>query len=354
MPRNTIVTCLLLAVWGGFVTPLPAGDDGSPSASFRAEVGKLRAEGKLRACVEMLDSALQQWPDDADVWLLLLDIELQRKRYAATLRTCEKAHQALGGHPGIHLRRGQAYLALGAVLGEIQQRKIPSGRVGQFSNRWLVVEKGKRNGTFVCCQEQSALYQVRRALDAGCVEPQAHLLHARIWQSLERPALAWAILQAHESAIVELGDAETLETCSALALANDEVGAYLTYERLRAKQVDEAERAPLLQHAYEQVASVYGRSGRVALQAAFLQRAAVLHAPSADLSLQLGDALWSLNKHAEASLWYRRVLEKEPRTSQRDRILSRLAIAAESGDGGSREQGTGNRVGSERAREQGS
>ncbi len=325
--HKTIAGLLIPVVFGCLQPPAGAAQDASPSAAFREQVAELRAEGKLRACIEMLESALEQWPDDPEVWLLLLDIELDRRRYAATLRICERAHAALGGHPGIHLRRGRAYFALGAVLGEISLRKVPDGRVGQFWNRWLVVEKSKRAGTFVCCNEQSALFQVRKALDGGCTEPAGYLLHARIWQHLQQPELAWAILRAHESTILENATPETLVTCAELALANQDVSAYLGYERMRAETVPPEQRDALLSDAYQQVADTCARSGRVALQVAFLKRAASLGAGSDEFLVQLADGLWALDKPTEAALWYRRLLEQNPTHGDRGRILERIAVA---------------------------
>lgn len=345
--HKTIAGWLIPVVFGCLQPIAAVAQEESPSAAFRQQVAELRTEGKLRACVELLESALEQWPTDADVWLLLLDIELDRKRYAATLRACERAHTALGGHPGVHLRRGRAYFSLGSMLGEIHLRKVPDGRVGQFWNRWLVVEKTKRAGTFVCCNEQSALFQVRKALDGGCREPSAYLLHARIWQQLQQTELAWAILQAHEATILEQASADVLVTCAELALANDDVSSYLRYERMRAEQIPAEARGALLQHAYEQVADAYARSGRVALQVAFLKRAASLGTSSDELLVQLADGLWALDKHEEATLWYRRALEQNPGRADRGRILERIAAGTpvEEGDEGAREpaseEGTG-------------
>jgi tetratricopeptide (TPR) repeat protein len=201
--------------------------------------------------------------------------------------------------------------------------RVSGGRVGQFYDDWLLIEKRDEADRFLCCPPASALYTLRRALDAGLDEPAAHLLHARIWQQAGRPEIGLAILRSREALWLENASPETLATFAEIALAANALDDFLRYARLRAARQPQR-RDEILFEAFTAVAERYNQRGDLTLSREFLRRAVALRPENVPVMLRLADAVWDTGGREEAATWYRRVLEREPAHPERRRILERL------------------------------
>jgi len=272
----------------------------------------------------VLERGLGRHPESEALWLALIDQALEARQEALALRRIDRAERELGPSPQLDLRAAQAYCQLGQPLGQTAVRRVPGGRIGQFAGDWLLLEQRGAPDEFLCCPRQSALYAVRRALDAGVDEPAAHLLHARIWQQAGRPAAGLTILRARETVLLEQAPSEALALLAELALAAGALPDFLRYTQLQAAR-EPQRRAQLLYDAYVAAAERYSQRGEEALHRELLRRALELRSEDPALMLVLADALWESGARAEAGLWYRRVLEREPAHPQRRRILERLA-----------------------------
>ena len=276
--------------------------------------------GQYTAAEKLLAPLVKQHPQNSRLWLSWIDLALHEQRWTTALA---RIKEQSGADPELEYRLAQAYFGLGQVLGKAEIRVIPDGRAGRFVDRWLLVEpRGPKR--FLCCPEDSALYQLRRALDAGLDDPAAYLLHARIWRKLGKPKIGFALLKSREAFLLESPDPVVLETFAQLALAADAPAEYLHYWRLRSA-CDADRQEKLLGQGYTTVAEYYAQRGEVALHREFCRRALRLEPDNAELTLRLADAEWSSDRQAQAALLYSRVLELNPRHSARSHILERLA-----------------------------
>jgi len=273
--------------------------------------------------VAILQRGLKRWPDSETLWLRLIDHTLEEEQSGLALQRIGQARRHLDPSPQLEFRAALAYYRRGQALGRTRVMRVPDGRAGQFVNDRLLVEKRAEPDRFLCCPKASALYALRRALDAGLDEPAAHLLHARIWQQVGRPEIGLAILQSREAVLLEDASAETLEAFAEVALAANVPHDFLRYARLRARREPER-RVEILYDAFLAAAEYYNQRGDGAMYRELLRRALALRCEDVGLMLQLADAVWDAGQREQAAIWYRRVLEREPTHQDHHRILRRL------------------------------
>jgi tetratricopeptide (TPR) repeat protein len=289
----------------------------------------------------ILQRGLKRLPQDETLWLALIDHALDSEQCALALQRVRQARRHLAPSPRLEFRAAQAYYRLGQALGQTRVIRMPDGRAGQFVNDWLLVEKRAEPDRFLCCPKASALYALRRALDAGLDEPAAHLLHARIWQQAGRPGVGLAILQSREALLLDRTPSasaesrrhggprpqdatpEILATFADLALAANALDDFLRYTRLRAARQPQR-RTEILYDAFVAAAERYNQRGDEVMYRELLRRALALRSDDVDLMLRLADALWDAGEGQAATIWYRRVLERQPAHRDRSRILKRL------------------------------
>lgn len=280
--------------------------------------------GQAAQQTETLQQGLKRWPQQERLWLAHIDSALERKQYAGALECVAEARRRMPPAPAVDLRAAQAYFHLGQALGKTEIRPVPGGRAGQFVGEILLVEERDGAQRFLCCPAESALYQIRRALDGGLDEPAAHLLHAQIWRKIGRAKTGLAVLKNREAVLLESADAAVLETFSALALEAGALSDYLRYARLRGER-QAAQREAILYDAYLAVAERYNQRGEEAAYLEFLRRAWELRPDNLDLLLQLADANWAAGRHDAAAQLYRRLLECKPGHPEQGRMLQCLA-----------------------------
>ncbi|MFH1746874.1 MAG: hypothetical protein ABIG44_07485 [Planctomycetota bacterium] len=293
-------------------------------APARVEYAPTLAEAYLAADrAADTQALLKKYPTCEDLWLTWIDNAIRKKQWGVALRRSEKALRHLGTAPAVWYRAAQAHFELGPILKGAWVREVPNGQVGQFDDQWLLVERrGPRR--FLCCPAQSALFQLRRALDAGLEEPDAHVLHARIWHELGQSELGLVLLQQREAMLLDGADDARLVVFTELALKAGALDDYLRYSRLRAEHQSRQGDA-IMGAAYLAVARRYAERGDVALHREFCHRALSLRPVDVELMLRIGDLEWAAERWPEAQILYRRVLQREPDHAQRTRILERIA-----------------------------
>ncbi|MCG3127886.1 MAG: hypothetical protein CHACPFDD_02759 [Phycisphaerae bacterium] len=278
----------------------------------------------------LLEGALKRWPACEALWLAILDDALRGGRPVAALRMVREAVRAAGPLPSLHLRAAQAHFALGRILGNTCIRACPHGREGQFDGDWLLLERHGEGSDFLCCPADSAVYQLRRALDGGLDEPAAHVLHARIWLTARKPQIAMQIVRAREAALLKADDPEVLAGLIDVALAADALPEFLAYLRAAAQR-DSARATEILRDGYVRLAERYGERGEVRLYHEWLERAVAEVPRDVGLRLRLADALWDAGQRVAAVEHYRRLIELSPEHPQRVRIAERVASEADGG-----------------------
>jgi tetratricopeptide (TPR) repeat protein len=295
----------------------------SPDGALRwAEA--LAALGRSGEAVSALRRAVARNPREERLWLAVVDGALDRKQDALALRWVGEAAKHGCDGPAFQLRAAQAYLDQGATLGPVRVIRVPDGKAGQFVPAGLLVERQARAGEFLCAPAESALFQIRAALDRGLDTPEAHVLHARVWLAAGRPHAALGALRTQRQGLLSAADEPILrayvETCLAAGALPDAVRALRSYERLGPKAD-----ADFLRRAFLQVAERYNQRGEDGLFREFLRRAVELAPDDMAACLRLGDALWDADRKTEAQTWYRRVVQQRPLNPQLERVLERLA-----------------------------
>lgn len=255
--------------------------------------------------------------------LMLIDLTLRQKQYGLALRQIVQAPREAESAPDLDYRAAEAYHHLGAGLGKTRLVRMPGARPGRFVSEGLLLERRGAADTFLCCPPESAMYCLRRALDAGYDDPMAHCLHARLWIEAGRRNVAFAIVKNHEARWLESRNSELIGTMVEIALECDRLNDALRYARFRAA-LSPDQREDILFNAYIAAARRYNLRGEPEMWRELLARALSLRPNDVNLMLQMADACWETGIRDQAVLWYRRVLECEPAHAERLRILERL------------------------------
>lgn len=282
-----------------------------------------RASNRTDDAALALERALRRFPADESLRLAHIDLALDQRRHEEALRRVRAAEAQLGSRPALHLRAARAYFELGRFLGEVQRRPLPDRQAGQFQGGLLLIPDGEHQDQFLCCPPDSAMFQIRRALDAGLDDPAVHVLHARIWERCGRPEVGLAILQGRAQTLIESKDQAAIRALADLALAAGRLPDYLRYERELARCCP-GRGEEILWRAFVTAAERYNQRGEEAVYAALLRRALELRPGDAELRLRVADADWDAGRTAAAAQNYRAVLEQEREHPQRARILRRL------------------------------
>ena len=271
----------------------------------------------------ILRRGAKRFPNSLPLRLAEIDSALKRERYAGALRGIEDVEQRFGPRAELHNRAARAYFELGQLLGDVQVRAVARGREGQFSGPWLLIEARGEEGVFLCCPRRSAMYQLRRALDAGLDTAAAHLMHARIWQRIGKPHVALAIVKGREALLLEDPHSDVLEVLARLALDADALRDFARYARMQAR-IDPDHSRSVIKNVYLRLAERYNERGDGKMYAKCLERAARLDPGDVDIAMRQADATWSAGRRETAARYYRQVLELDPDHAQRRRIIERL------------------------------
>lgn len=310
------------AAWPELLALFESGDAASPEASAlricaRAGLKQLdQAEAELAA-------ALERTPDHSALLAARAFVALERGQAGLALRCIDEARLRAPPSPELFLLAARAYWMMGDALGATRVREVPKGNVGQFDGDWLLVEPRGRT-TFLCAPRQSAAYQVRKALDSGLDHPELHRIHAAIWRKLGRPAIALAILEAHEGLLMDVDADATLAELAALALECNRVHDFL--RRVHARFPPEAGSLPdrLLPGLLDAVDACLLRNDRETARSLLL-RTLETRPNAVEALIRLGDLEWDAGDQSAARRHYTRALQIEPAHAQRQRMLGRLA-----------------------------
>lgn len=273
----------------------------------------------------VLRRALSRLPDCAALWLAWIDAANDEGRWATVLQRCTQAEQALGPLAELHFRRGRAFLEMDQALGSVAIRRVEGGRPGRFADGWLLLEP-RGPDRFLACPPASALNQVRLAIDSGLDSPCVHLLHARVWQEIGKPEVAFNLLKCQEARLLETQDPACIQALADAALAAEAVDDFLRYSCRLAELQPEA-RASVLTRAYLDAADHFARRGEPDVYRGFCHRALRLRGNDVELLLQVADTEWQAGEVSEAAVLYQRALSLAPQHPQRGRMLSRVADA---------------------------
>lgn len=289
-----------------------------------AQVAELRKSGDVDALRAQLEAAVRERPESLALRAAWIDEALASQRPATALRRWRETAEPLRGEAPLRLLAARAYFALDQAAGRSTVRRVEGGRLGQFRDGWLLLERRDGNERFWCCPQESGMYQLRRALDDGLDEPAAHLLHARLWIAIGRPATAWTIFTAREAELIEVADDAALAELIDTGLEVGAVGDALRLVKLRAARSG-AQAAAVLAAGYERAADHYAAAGDVPLHADMLDRAVEQRPRDAALRIRAADAAWAAGRASAAAAHYEAAIALDAAWRSEPRVVERLA-----------------------------
>ncbi len=297
-----------------------------PAAGAALLVDVLQRAGRPADAALAARRAAERFPREEQVWVALVDNALSQQRAAGAIAAIGEARGHGLDTPALALRAARAYLALGQPLGNSAVREVRGGRTGEIRSGWLLVEPRGAGDRFLCCPRESALFEVRRAIDGGADDALVHCLHARVYVAAKMPQRGLALLREREATLLEQPTAEVALVFLDAALAADDIELAMRYA-LRAADADPPRRAEILHRAYLQAAERYNQRGDDALFAEFLRRAADLRPDDVPLALRLAEVEWSADRRRAAVEIYTRLVRDHPGLAGDATILQRLADA---------------------------
>lgn len=289
-------------------------------------VAALERGGQPARAALVARDGLRRLPRSEPLWLARIDQCLNQGRAALALRAIDDARQAIADGGQLSLRAARAYLMLGQALGAAEVRTVPGGRVGHVRDGWLLIDARRARDSFLCCPRASALFEIRRAVDAGLDTPELHCLHARAWAQAGMPERGLQLLKDRAAMLLERPEPATVRAYLDLALAAGDLEQAPRYA-LAAAALAPQHRNDILHDAYVRIAEAYNQRGNEPLYVEYLNRALELQPGDVRLSLRLADAEWQAERRGAAVRIYERLLRDHPELGGDQLILQRLADA---------------------------
>ncbi len=283
-----------------------------------------RATDAPRLASNRLDAGVKRHPADRALRAAWINDALDRAQWATALHRIRDSVERLGPCPQYNFYAARAYFHQGTHLGPIRALRVRNGRVGDFARGCLLFRALRGQHAFAACPAESALYQVRKAIDDGLDTPEVHLLHARIWLTVGRADVAHAILESRAAVLLGEPIDDALALFADVSLARGDLADYLQFMHRRAA-LDLEKRDDLLFDAYLKLAEAYNARGEEVLFGAFLYRALQLRPHDATLLARVANIEWEAGRERIAAKLYRKLLALDPAHEQRMLALERLA-----------------------------
>lgn len=275
------------------------------------------------------EKAIELNPLSADDHLRLGTLYLTQKQFARAAARLKEAAELREPEAIDHFRLATVYFNLRNYLGRLTIVQTRDGKPGMFTdNDQLLLEAlPGQPGRFLAAPAESAVYQIAKAQALGLDGPEAAFLEANIWLNsgrFERADVAYARLEGR--------------------LNKEDVGLYWYYRAQAAKGMNEPDRfleyldraveaepdiyRPSVADAHLEVAELHERAGRFDEMVRHLRAAVAMNPLSSSVHLRLADALWQLDRRAEAAASYRHVLDLAPEHPRRIELINRTRLGA--------------------------
>ena len=225
--------------------------------------------------------------------------------------------------PVLHYKLGSAYFNLRNYFGRIAVRTVRSGTPGTISDSWYLVETVPgRKDTFHCAPEDSAIYQVAKALADGLADrPDIHVLRASIYLNGRRYQHAYEMFAKIGPTVPKEDKALFFFYFAEAAFGTGRYGEYLDLLGEAIELDSEAYKATLVD-AYQRVADQHNEAGQLDKYIEYLAKAVAESPRTASLHLKLGYAYEEAQKLAEAVIQWQMVLDLEPDHPDRTKLLN--------------------------------
>ena len=279
--------------------------------------------GELEKASKDYEEAVKLNPQSALDHYQLGNIYLAGNFFALAAESYRSALQLGMDSPVLRYKLGSAYFNLRNYFGAIAVRTVKSGQPGTISGDWYLVEPvpGHKD-VFRCAPENSAIYQVAKALADG-IEPRPDIfvLRASIYLSAHRYQRAYDLFTEIGPKVPDADKALYYYYYAQAALGTGRYDEYLALLG-KAIELDPAAYKSALVDAYLQVADQYNQAGQLDKYIQFLADAVAQSPTTASLHLKLGNAYEEDQKYDLAIAQWRMVLDLEPDHPDRLRLLN--------------------------------
>jgi tetratricopeptide (TPR) repeat protein len=261
------------------------------------------------------------------------NIYLAQKRFAKSGQAYETAG-SLGYSTGaFHFKLASVYFNLRNYLGKATTAQVVGGKAGQISNDLYLIDPvlGKKD-TFYVTSPRSAVFQIAKAQKLGIDIFDIQFLEANVWLTAHHYAKADVIYKSLVEKVSKEDAGLLWSLWSQTALGLDDYDNYLARLQKAIDAQPGVYRATM-SDALVTVARRYQQTGKHDRFIEYLGLAVESNPLSAGLHLALGDAYWSSNNRKKAIQHYKLVLELEPESSVRVRLLNRIRGLADNAPG---------------------
>jgi tetratricopeptide (TPR) repeat protein len=250
------------------------------------------------------------------------NLYLADSAFAAAAESLRTAWERGIESPLLHYKLATAYFNLRSYFGKLEVVAVKSGEVGEIQDRHYLVEPvpGRRD-EFLAAPPASAAYQIAKAIEAGLGDrPDVRMLRANVYLNAGRFRRAHELFAELAADVPEEDRALFLYYYAQAAFGIGDYEAYL--ERLReAIRLDSEAYGSALVLAYVRVAEQHDRAGDLERYIEYLRKAVAESPQTASLHRQLGDALAEAQRHGEAVVQWRMVLDLEPDHPDRTELI---------------------------------
>ncbi|MCC5829388.1 MAG: tetratricopeptide repeat protein [Phycisphaeraceae bacterium] len=273
------------------------------------------------------ERAIELNPRDPRDHTALANLYLTQRQFARAAASLETAAQLTEPAAIDHFRLATVYFNLRNYLGRLTVVEAREGKIGDFTaeNQLLIEEAPGRPGHFIAAPPRSAIHQIHRARALGLDAPELIFLEANTWLNARR-------FERAESIYAQMED----------KLRQEDRGLYWYYRAQAARGMNNPERfieltrkaievepdiyQPTLGDALLEAARMHERAGDIDAYLHHLRQAVRVNPLSVSLHLTLADALWQLDRKAEAATAYRLALDLSPQHARRAELLNRIRM----------------------------
>jgi len=275
-----------------------------------------------------LRSAVALRPDDAVCWYWLGRAYQAGGSAALAASSFDKAHWHGLQSAELFHHCAEALRDAGRVLGVLSQHHWPPSdtttpKPGTFAFDGLLIEAVRgRPGWWVVASQDSALYQIHKALAIEPNRGDSLLLCGELWATAHHEDLAVDLFQKAANHLAGKSLARCHEQWAQSLFRLSDFDGFLKHTRTNMRlsgQIDNAR----LARCYDRAAREAGGLGDLQRQLRYLKAAADLE-PSVDRMLRLADALFMAKQSPRTTAYLHKALAMRPTRKQRRRIKQYL------------------------------
>ena len=244
------------------------------------------------------------------------NIYLAANRFALAAEAYQSALRLGLDSPVLRYKLGSAFFNLRNYFGHIGEQTVKAGTPGTISGSWYLIESvpGKKD-VFRCASEDSAIYQVGRALADGIEDrPDIHVLRATIYLNARRFAQAYDLFAKIGPRVAETDKALFCYYQAQAAFGTGQYDRYLELLREAIKRDPKAYQATLID-AFLAVADQNNQTGNLDGSINYLAQAVAESPQTASLHLRLGYAYEEVHKYDQALAQWRHGARSGARSS---------------------------------------